>query len=489
MKKIIKKYLFTLKIKIILKNFTRLLLIYLTSFGILSFTIITYAKFFEFTNLFSTIVLCIKLTLIAFFVHFLWTFPRLHQLVKIADELYFKERLITAIEFEDTINETANLQRKDTLSTMKKIKIETLYHIKIDKRLALALIIIIGLNIGISYLQTDIGISNLIAAEDQKEVENKLELLKKNIENDILESKLNKETIDEILRGLEKNLEDIENKEDALKALALTKNELTEKLDENELKEMESALQEIDKTAKELAGESLSDYAFNEIEHELNEELASQNANENPDAFNENMEANQNSNGGQSANQSEASETNQASNNDEANKNTEAGENIETTEITHTAECDGSDNGTWQNQANGTVSAKELGEAKLSENGTNMQAMQGTQGMNGMQGNGMGSMPGGKGRGLSSPDNVDILNPERLTGQKNTQFVPSQKSSEGDDDSYSKAKNMPKEAGEFINYKEIIAEYKNKASYTSKELDIPNGMRNVVKDYFDSIQE
>ncbi len=489
MKKIIKKHLLALRIKIILENLTRLLLIYLAGFGILSFAILAYSKFFEFTSLYSTILLCAKLAVIIFFMHFLFTLPRLNKLVRIADQLYFKERLITAIEFENTINETASLQRKDTLTLLKNIKIEKLYKVKINKHLALALLIIIGLNIGISYLQTDIGISNIIAAEDKRTIENEVELLKKTLENQLLESTLDKETIDEILHGLEKKLEDIDNKEEALKALALTKNELTEKLDENELKEMETALQTIDKTAKELAGESLSDFAFNDIEKELNEASASQNTSENPDAFNENMVANENSNGSQSANQNEANEANQNSNNNET------GENLEVGEISHTSECDGNDNGAWQNNANSTVSATELEESELTENSANMQAIQAAQGMNGMQGkngmqgNGMGNMPGGKGRGLSSPDNVDILNPERLAGEKNNQFVSSQKSSEGDDDSYRKAKNMPKEAGEFVNYKEIIAEYKNKASYTSKELDIPNGMRNVVKDYFDSIQE
>ncbi len=148
------------------------------------------------------------------------------------------------------------------------------------------------------------------------------------------------------------------------------------------------------------------------------------------------------------------------------------------------------------------MSANEVQEGQVAENGENMIAMEGQEGMqgqNGMKGmQGMNSMQGmqgqggamkGNGRGLSSPENEAVLDPQRFGNEKNNEFVPSQKAGEGDDNSYNKAKNMPKEAGDFVNYKELLAEYKNEAAYTSKELDIPNGMRNVVKDYFDSIQE
>ncbi len=69
------------------------------------------------------------------------------------------------------------------------------------------------------------------------------------------------------------------------------------------------------------------------------------------------------------------------------------------------------------------------------------------------------------------------------------EFVSSQKANDNKDKSYRNAKTMPKDAGDFVDYKEIFADYAKEASYTSQELDIPNGMRDMVNAYFDSIQQ
>ncbi len=350
MKKKIKKYLTPLKIKMALENFVKLIIIYANILCLIALAILTYAKFFEFPEFFTSIILSAKIILLVFLIHFILTVPKFNKLVKTADELYFKERLISAIEFADSKTEASNLQRLDTLEKLKKVRVEKLYKVKFNKNFALSLLIIVVLIIAINYLETDISINNKIAYQDSLAVKKETELLQERLENELLKSALDEETIEALLKDLSKNLQNIDNKEEALKALAMTKNDLKDKLSEDDLAKIENALKEIDQSAKEIAGESMSDYAFNNEYQEAEAKLASQNANANQADFNENTELKENQAGQPNASQGEGSQANENSNGQNASsgaagENSSDSESTEAGEINHTADCDGSDNG------------------------------------------------------------------------------------------------------------------------------------------------
>ncbi len=387
----IKRYLFKLRLKMAVEKLIKSILFYLLILATLSLIIISYAKFFVLANYVEILTKLANACFYVFIFELVFNFPRFKTAVKVADELYFKESLITALEFKDDITDAVIIQRQDTLKKMKSTRVEQLYKIRFNKRLAMIILVLFVLNVGVNSLETSQGIKNNIASQNIQEIKEEKDELKKAITEDLSKLAVDKEILDEVLKGLDKNLDGLEKKEEALKALAMTKNELLEKLDKEDLEKIESALKKIDASQKKLAGESISDFAFNEekkIQEMASEkeggEKSSANASMNQQTENKDGNATENSNN-QNADVSNST-TLTASN---SNTSQEAGTNANNSNMTES-----NANASSNNESEGENSnAANNGNKKA---GKNQQAKAGNQSASG---NGSANSGTGQGKG------------------------------------------------------------------------------------------
>ncbi|MDO4772103.1 MAG: hypothetical protein Q4A72_00825 [Bacillota bacterium] len=492
MKKEINRYLAPLRLKMSLEKLLQLLAIYVLFAGSLTLLVLLYTKVLPLPGYFTLIKRILQAGGLLFLLHFAWSAPRLGIVLKTADRLYFKERLLTAIEFEGLDGEALELQREDTRKSMRAAKVEELYKIRFDKRLLFAILLLAGLLFGSTFLETEEGMKNRIASQNIEEVKEETESLKKALKKVLEDSGLSEDRSAELIKQLEENLKGIEAKEDALKALAITKNEFQESLSEEELKQLEGALKKIDESARKLAGNSLSDYAFNG-EEGAGEQGAGEPQNpqdEGSESDGEEQDSDSGTNAGESSSNggeqggtasdgSGQSQGGQGGSQSGGQGSPGSGSNPQS----GGANPDGSQNqGTNPNQGD---SANQGGAQNQSGSGAG--ALNGNGGKNRENANQAGK--GGKGAAIGAAGSNEImLDPKRIGTGGNNEFVPGQKSGENEDSTYRRAKTRPKDAGEIKDYKKIFAEYAKEAGYTGKELNIPNGMRDVVKSYFDSIQ-
>lgn len=505
MKREIKKYLYPLQMKMGLETFIWTLTMNLLLAGLLILFILLYSKLFPFPKYALIIEKILLIAPIAFLISFACFAPRFGKVLKTADSLCFKERLLTALEFESEESLAIKLQREETLKKMSSVKLSPLYKIKLNKKLAYGFCAVLVLIMAVNFIETNVGIKNKIASQTIKEIKKETESLKKNLQKELEQSNVTQETADKLIKELEKNLKGIENKEDALKALSITKNELAKELSKEELEKIQSALKKIDESAKELAEKTISDHAFNSEKEDSLKESREDSEQQNPsdsrqqDSDTSNGEGNDKvKEGGESSNSNSSGEGNNSdSNNSNEDQKNPEGENKNdeknSPSDSENQQKDGNSEKQGESEQPGS-SKKEANENSQGEEASGASGNDSPESQNGntSQGKSPSQKSGkeGKGAAIGAPGSNDIMiDPKRINTKENNKFVPSQIANENDDSSYRKAKNRPKEAGEIKDYEKIIAEYAKEAGFTSNELNIPNGMRNVVKSYFDSIQK
>lgn len=526
MKQKIYRYLAPLHGKMGLQKILELAMLHLVIVGTLSLTVFSCTKFMFFPRYMDFIKGIAILFLLCFPTHVLLRFPNKTSVIRNADSLYFKERLVTSLEFDGRGGQAIEEQRADTLKKMEEIKVEKLYKLSFPKRLAAILCVLFICHLGLFFIENQNSRRNADAAREKKEVTESLEKLQKKLAEKRAEKGADQGLEEKLAKTLEGKLQGVENREDAIKALSMTKNELSELFSEQEKQKLADSLKEIDKSAKELAGGTLSDYAFQDEKNEKakgentkdgetereESELAHQGeqADKFPGASEDSSGAaggdagtgNSKNSGAESGNfeqgrqqSSKEGERKPSDGSDKSESSSEESEGTPGEDGAPSSEGAGNKSeGNSQNQGNNGQDGNANGNgknAKSTEGGGAFAQQEGSQnGQNspGSGKDGSGSGHGGKGRGRGAGKDEIMIDPKRLHSQEKNRFVPSQKAGENEDSSYQRAKTMPKETGEVKDYQKLFAEYAKEANFTGKELKIPNGMQGIVKSYFESIQ-
>ncbi len=512
----ISTYLRPFRLKIVLERFINLFFLYSFIALIFVFLILAATKFIDFGRYKIWINNSAITVGVLFIIHFIYSLPRRIETIKIADNLSFSQRLVTAIELDGEKTEVAIAQRQNTFDKLNEIDCRKIYKISIRKKLLLPILLLSLLIIGSTYIDTKMANENRMASYDLEEIKMMSKNLDKEIELALEKANLDKKAIEDILDKMQVELKKAENKEEALKELSIAKNELRERLEklqnsqsdslnESEKKEseelakaVETALKEIDETGRNLAGESISDFAFQNINVDVQNRASNQG--------NQNQSQQGQSQQGQNANQGKQNQGQNAQNAGQTSQNQsqqgQSGEN--------SGEGNQSQSQQGQNSSEGSQSQSQEGEGSQE----NQQGQANAQGNPSQQGNvensgqqGTMSQAGSESSDADmgyqeensmaiSKDSSEykqkiyesIYDPERLGGKSNPTYLNGKKSNDSEK-SYRRAQSKPSEAGEFIDYRDLYTEYSENAVYQADSMEIPSGMKTLVKGYFESLNE
>ncbi len=492
-------YLKSVRFKMLVENFIRLFFVHSSIFLAIVFFILIITKFAYFPTYNIWIFRLFIISIATLLGHFILIFPSKTKVIKTADDLFFKQRLITAIELDGVDTEVANLQRQDSINEMKSINVAKEYRIKFNEKLIYPLALVVVLIIASTFINTATYSKNRVGAEEIKEIQVEAEKLEKNIEEELEKAGLDKEAIEEILDKMDKNLKLSKDKTEALKALSIAKNELIEQEQEpssrpsqqtsssrasetsrgtSQIQDIQIALKEINEAGKKLAGESISDYAFEEKQSTVISTEVSDSE--------------------------RSGETLQTTSGENSQSDSER--NGETSQNGQTSQSQGKSANGQANQGEGQESNSNASQGSGQGQKGQGQSQTSSQG-------GQGDMQGSKGKPGNKSSNEDLgyqeetatldskgnseykreiyealYDPNRLGGKSEPEYLSGEKSNDNDK-SYKKAQTMPSEAGEFIDYKELYAKYGENAVYEADDMEIPSGMKTVVKEYFENLNE
>ncbi len=389
-----------------------------------------------------------------------WLYPSLAVGVKLTDHLGMKERLMTALEFEGVDEESTRIQREDTLRRIENVESRPTYSMSFHRRPWMISGILLLCVFGVAMIQTEKSDQARSIEALQEKIAQETPWIEEKLEDDLLEELSDQENqellakekaIDDMLEALKENIEKATTEEEALKELAMAK---------NALKDIEEELME--------AIEALS---MDEMS-ELSETQASEMMEAVGSIFSE-MEASINSSGQNLATKPSISQMAFAG---EPGTGTEAGEN-----------GDGMA-GAGMNPAEGESQGEGPGQGQGEGQGTGSSPTGSTNEAEELQ---EGASPqGGHHDGADPKEGLyeSLYPPERLGGETDPSFIQGDNQKEGER-TYSEVQGMPSEAGEFVSYSEILSQYSNDASIRIDQVQVPPIMRNLIKDYFSSLNE
>lgn len=196
--------------------------------------------------------------------------PRKHTLIRTADTLRLKERLVTAWELQNEETKIAQLQRQDTFRKVLETDFKSLYPIKFPKKFAMVITAFIVLTT-ISFFIP--GTAKGSAAQIEKlqdTIDKQLKELEKVTEEFKENSQLKETDLQKILEETErlaKELKKARTEEDALKAMSRAENEL-EKMDLNkQLNKLSEAFKQFDMTNE--LGEAIENDSITDVKQAL----------------------------------------------------------------------------------------------------------------------------------------------------------------------------------------------------------------------------
>jgi hypothetical protein len=356
--------------------------------------------------------------------------------VKLTDHLGMKERLMTALEFEGVDEESTRIQREDTLRRIENVESRPTYSMSFHRRPWMISGILLLCVFGVAMIQTEKSDQARSIEALQEKIAQETPWIEEKLEEDLLDELLAKEkTIDDMLEALKENIEKATTEEEALKELAMAK---------NALKDIEEELME--------AIEALSMDEMSELSE---------------------IQAAINSSGQNLATKPSISQMAFAG---EPGTGTEAGEN-----------GDGMA-GAGMNPAEGESQGEGPGQGQGEGQGTGSSPTGSTNEAEELQ---EGASPqGGHHDGADPKEGLyeSLYPPERLGGETDPSFIQGDNQKEGER-TYSEVQGMPSEAGEFVSYSEILSQYSNDASIRIDQVQVPPIMRNLIKDYFSSLNE
>jgi len=480
----------------------RVLLSGLAAAGVVSLALALAALFIPVPYLLKTIVLIYAFILMLSLAVSLILRPGNLKLVKVGDSLGLKERLITAFQFREDYSPLVRIQRYDALKAVQGVNFKQLYPLRLPKRegmisIALAFLIALSFTIPAGAREKAAGfekVSDEVRKQAEKLENERKELRKK---SDLSTEKLKE--IDKKIDGLLKELKGSKTEGQALKALSRTRHEL-EKLKNKALDE------EMRKLAERLAqnpvtkdfGSALKSGNMEDIKQKiesLNEALKNLDA-EGKEKLAEEINttfsklASSNENLADAMQQLENEIINQVTDSiDEARREID-GQGGGSRRFAQEA-------GQGNQQGNG---GKGNGTGQGEGNGQGQGIGQGGKGQGGGGGAGDGTTNkdagyGGEDSGSASRqpgqkevrDYESIYVPDRLGDGGNASQVKGDMNRSGTSE-WREAANVPVERGNTVPYNEVLEDYKNEAVKSIAEAPIPPVMKDIVRDYFTSLE-
>ncbi len=437
--------------------------------------------------------------------------PRDRAAAMLLDSKGLCERTLTAYELINDSSSIAKLQREDALEHLEKMNINKEIKMRIPKKLSLISILLALMILASGFIPNpmderaaELHQLKREAVKQQKEIDKVLSRVENNNKLTMEQRKEAMEALSELKKELknaknareaEKALQRTENKIDMLKQKytdkdldniieAFSKNEAMKSLAETLKKGDTSKLKkELGRTVEGL--KKLNSQQIGELSQNLSE--LAKNLSENPELAKAFYELSQKMAAGELGDmQDELSgleeQIAQLMENDEFNRAME-----EVMEALKNSSAQGNAAGSGNNQGQGTGQGQSQGQG----NG-NPGAGAGT----GTGGDSEAQSRQGQGQGLGnkqpSPGDVreyeKIFTPSLVGGEGDKSQLKGSKGNEGQTKEYMVDNGMGIR-GEMKPYDQIIGEYKEKAFQSIEGRQIPQGMQDIVKDYFSSLED
>lgn len=483
--------------------------------------------------------------------------PGMKSLIKTADSLGLKERVITAWQLREDESRIAMLQREDARQAVLNADFKRLYPVRFPVKLAIAFaatVLLILASFSISgFARDEARMAERLKSEVSKQSGSFKKVTEELKKNDSLTEKELEKILEEI-KALETELKKARNEEDALKALSRTENELN-KLDmQRQLNQLGKALSSSDTTkglGESLQNENMMDMkqALEQLQRQLEkEEISRRELAEMLEEAGRQLENEEISEKLQQAAEQIASADNGSASNAMQNLSDAlsammqqggtgfgkalqkfsklmqqakaAVSQVDNRTGTGTKTARAQDSKQDKNQQGSQGNEKQ--ESEYISGG--QQAMQGSSengGQNGSSGEGGGQSGEGTGQSANSggdggagegstnedagytggeipgggrkpgerkeEDYERLYDPDRLGGSNKSDMVSGQKQNDGQSQ-YTQVDNMPVQKGEVLPYREVLARYRDEAVSYMEDTMIPAAMKQIVREYFESLE-
>jgi hypothetical protein len=466
------------------------------------------------------------------------------------DSCGLNERTITAVELIGEASPFAVLQKEDALKNLKKVDYKRKFPIKPDKKyisVCMCFFIVVGITFFIpnpmNSKAEDIHSIEQAKKENTKKVEEVKKTIKKDsklideqkkeLEKQLLELQKDikevatKEDIDKKLQKAQKKIEimrknnldkDLQKLVDSFSEKSITK-ELGEKIKNNkELKEtlekLNNALNSLNEEQKKQLALQLKNLSSNMMNkslknalNQLSMNLSSEDLNslaQNLDDLSQTISQMMNKdNKFMMAAKDIENQLKQMQNNNPAQNLTAQNINQQNNQLQNNQQQNSQQSNQQQNNGTQQSAGNTGGNGNQNNNGNGNKNGTGAGGSNAGKGTGMGhenenSISQGEKNNSGIGNNKDS---ERKTGEYEKIFTPKHLGGDGEQTEIKGQKTgsnsseilpsgkAPALAGEYIPYDKIVGDYKEKALENLNKTQIPEGMKEVVKEYFSSLEE
>lgn len=469
--------------------------------------------------------------------------PSLADGLKMTDSLGYKERLLTAWQFKDDVAEEVMLQRQDTIDAMKGDDLRKTFKINMPVGLWLRGIALFVIAVGLLFIESPVRKDTKATQAQIETIQLEEAKLADEVEKLVEESDVPdalKEEMEALMKELAEKLKNAKTEEEALKALSIAKDELKKM----EMKDLQKALEQLEKSLNGMDEQDLSEMTEEELQAkkdalekalealEQQKEELGEDALEQAEGLKEALEALQEAMANEDSeaasesaaqaaelteealaaiqNASEASQSMQAAVN-ASGQSLSTNPTISELAFSPSEQSDGSDSVATQGSqgqsgsqsgSQGQQAGAGQGQGNQGQSGQGQGQGQGSQqGQGGGSGQGQGSTnedggyseeDGGSSNGWfqgeeKSGDYEALYPPNRIGGESEPNFVQGNRG-DGGESQVKQVEGAPAMTGDLISYKELYAEYSEQAFHTVEDMEIPVLMKDLVKDYFTSLE-
>lgn len=509
------KALRPLKIKIILELCINWLISGLAIGLILAAFIILVSKFIFIDKLIIKVSLTLLIGIAFAIIMIIVKKPNTYKIAFMGDSLGFKQRFITAYEIlnSNNIEPITKLVVTDAIEKAKNADFKNLYKINISAKRYISL----GLALIIIFVSGFIPVVKTEQIESQAKIHQKIDSEIKKI--DLLSTEVNEVELKKQLKVLKNELKKSNSEANAIKSIQKTQQELKKiesksiskdlkelgkKLSENELtkglgdqlqngsvKSLQKQIESAKKLLENMSESELKELAdrINKLADELteNNELK-QTLEQLTNALNSANSADINNSLNQFGDKlSQLSQQNDALKQATEKLNTALNQSTQNLQGQKSNQNNNQNSNQSSNQNNNQNSNQNSNQNNNNSNQSNNQNSNQNKSGN-LNGNGNGSSNGnsGSGRGTGSIPNENIYTRElqqmmgtdlQIQGQKNEGGTFKEVEKKGDG-----------ETGEIVNYDRVYQQYKQEALSSLNNENIPVGMKNLVEEYFSSLE-
>lgn len=477
------KSLRPLKQKLLIERCINYFIIGITISLILCTITIVLSKFVFISNFKNKLFIYILLGLVFSIFMIIFKRPDIYEVAKIGDTLGFKERFITAIELSNSNDTMYLLVLKDAIEQAKSANFNSLYKINISSKKYIALIVALIATVVSGFIPVIEADKINKQASLKQTVNDKLE------EIDELSKQIENNKLKEQLKELSKELKEVSSEAEVIKAVQKAQYKLKEIENKTAPKSIKELGQQLAKNelTKQL-GQNLQNLSANKLKNDLDNlknELQNMSADElkkladDMQALAQQLEQDNNL----KSLINSFSEALASTNLEQINNSLDAlGSELDKA-LSESEELKESIDKINKVLNDNKTSTNQNVDNTTSDN--NSQAQNGNSNSNKSNG-GDGGAPA-SGRGTGSIENKDgtINNSKNLETEK--VYIKGELNESGKIEKIEQKGDG--DVGQIIRYDRVYNEYKQEALKSLNDESIPDGMKNLVEDYFSSLEE